>query len=116
MADKVGTIDEYIANFPDEIQSRLSEIRSIIREMAPDAEEAISYQIPAYRLDGKILMYFAGWRDHVSVYPIPPGDEKFLSELAQYRHGKGTARFALDESLPVDFIRRFAALHVARIR
>jgi uncharacterized protein YdhG (YjbR/CyaY superfamily) len=116
MADRVETIDEYIASFPADIQSRLSEIRSIVSQVAPEAEETISYQIPAYKLDGKILMYFAGWREHVSVYPIPPGDDEFLAQLAGYRHGKGTARFALDQPLPGDFIERFAQLHVERIR
>jgi len=116
MADRVETVDEYIAKFPADIQSRLFEIRSIVLQVVPDAEETISYQIPAYKLDGKILMYFAGWREHVSVYPIPPGDDEFLAELAGYQHGKGTARFASDAPLPVEFVERFARLHVARIR
>lgn len=100
------SVDQYIAGFPPGVQAILQRIRRTIRSTAPAAQEAISYQIPAFTLDGKYLIYFAGFRDHVSVYPAPRGAREFQKELAAYRGGKGTVRFPLDKPLPVGLIRR----------
>lgn len=116
MPEVATTIDEYIGRFPEEVQEILTSIRELVHDVAPDATEAISYQIPAFKLDGKILVYFAGWKDHVSMYPLPQGDTAFDTELKKYQSGKGTARFALDEPLPEAFVRRLLELHVNRIR
>lgn len=70
------SVDEYIGTFSGEVKDKLEEMRSIFREAAPDAEEAISYQIPTFKLNGKYVGYFAGFRDHVSFYPIPRDDEE----------------------------------------
>ncbi len=113
MAD--ATIDDYIASFPEEVQTILGEVRRTIREAAPDAVESISYQIPTYKLNGKPLIYFAGWKHHISIYPLPSGDDSFEAELDQYRSGKGTAKFPLDQPIPYDLIRKMVELHVARI-
>jgi uncharacterized protein YdhG (YjbR/CyaY superfamily) len=76
----------------------------------PKAEEKISYQIPTFALDGRYLVYFAGWKNHISVYPLPEADEAFERELAPYKSGKGTVKFPLNKPIPYDLIGRLAAL------
>jgi uncharacterized protein YdhG (YjbR/CyaY superfamily) len=96
----VATVDDYIEGFPAKTQKILKKIRATIRKAAPEAEERISYGIAGYFENG-ILIYFAGFKDHVSVYPAPRGEPGFKKELAVYKGGKGTVQFALDK--PVDF-------------
>jgi uncharacterized protein YdhG (YjbR/CyaY superfamily) len=109
---KPADIDEYIAGFPKETQKVLKLIRATIRKAAPKAEEAISYAIPAYKLDGEWLIYFAGFKNHVSVYPAPRGKPEFRDELAQYKGGKGTVQFPLDKPIPVDLITRIVEYRI----
>ena len=99
------TVDDYIAGFPDEIQAILVQIRSIIRETVPDAEEVISYQMPTYRLNGN-LVHFAAFKHHIGFYPTPTGVEAFKDEVEPYQHAKGSIRFPLDEPIPYDLIRK----------
>jgi uncharacterized protein YdhG (YjbR/CyaY superfamily) len=96
-------IDEYIAGFPKDVQKTLSKIRSTIKKAAPKAEEAISYQIPTFRLNGN-LIHFAAYKNHIGLYPAPRAVEKFKKDLARYGAGKGTLRFPLDEPIPYDLI------------
>jgi uncharacterized protein YdhG (YjbR/CyaY superfamily) len=105
-----ATVDEYIASFPAEVQRTLEEVRAAIRAAVPGTEERISYGIPTFALDGRYVVYFSGWKRHVSVYPIPDAanDKAFDRELARYRAGKGTLKFALDEPMPIDLIQRVA--------
>jgi uncharacterized protein YdhG (YjbR/CyaY superfamily) len=105
------TVDDYIAGFPAEVQAILEEIRSIIREMAPDAEEVISYQMPTYRLHGN-LVHFAAFKNHIGFYPTPTGVAAFEDELMPYRHAKGSIRFPLDQPIPYDLIRKIVAFRV----
>lgn len=108
-------IDEYIAGFPPAVQKILREIRSVIRKAAPKALESISYQIPTYKLDGKVLIYFAGFAKHVSVYPAPRDAREFGKELAGYKGGKGTVQFPLNKAIPYDLITRIVNFRVANI-
>ena len=85
-----NSIDEYIATFPGEIQKILEEMRATIKAAAPDAREKISYQIAAFELNDRNLIRFAGWKKHISIYPIPSGTEAFNKEIAPYMDGKGT--------------------------
>lgn len=101
---KASTIDEYIEDFPEEAQKVLQQIRETIKKAAPDAEECISYAIPSFRLKGRQLIYFAGYKSHVSVYPAPRGNEAFAEELSRYKGGKGTVQFPLDKRLPLSLI------------
>ena len=94
------TVDGYIGGFPAETQKILKKIRSTIKKAAPKAEERISYGIAGYFENG-ILVYFAGFKNHVSVYPAPRGEPEFKKELAFYNGGKGTIQFPLDE--PIDY-------------
>lgn len=97
------SIDEYIAGFPGDIQALLQQIRLTIREAAPQAEEAISYQIPTFKLGGSPLVYFAAYKKHIGLYPIPKGTA-LKDQLSAYEAGKGTLRFPLDEPIPFDLI------------
>lgn len=101
----VQSMDEYIARFPPEIQEILAKIRAVIREAAPDATEAIRYEIPTFVLHGN-LVHFAAFQNHIGFYPTPAGIEAFQEELAPYTAGKGTIRFPLDRPIPYDLIRR----------
>lgn len=107
------SIDEYIAACPTETHERLQAIRAAIKKIAPDAKEKISYQIAAFELNGRNLVHFAGWKRHVSLYPVPAGDEAFEEEISRYVDGKGTLKFPLDEPLPVKLIEKVVKLHVA---
>ena len=106
------SIDDYIAGFPDDVQEVLQQIRATIRDAAPDAEETISYGIPTFRLNGTYLVYFAGYRKHVSVYPAPVGNAEFAAEMAVYGSGKGTAKFPLDRPIPQDVIRKIVQFRI----
>jgi uncharacterized protein YdhG (YjbR/CyaY superfamily) len=104
-------IDEYIAGFPADVQKLLEKIRRTIRKAAPDAEEAISYQIPAFKLKGN-LIFFAAYKKHIGLYPAPRGSEEFETELAGYKGGKGTVQFPLDKPIPYDLISRITKFRV----
>lgn len=105
-------IDEYIAAFPHDVQAVLRQVRATIRAAAPEAEEAISYQIPTFKLNGTYLIYFAGFKKHVSVYPAPVGNAEFAEEMAVYGSGKGTAKFPLDRPIPFDLITRMVEFRI----
>ena len=115
MSDKVifNTIDEYIATFPEEVQKILKDIRSIIKAIAPDAKEKISYQIPCFELNGRNLIHFAGWNRHISMYPVTTGDEAFEKKISRYVAGKGTLKFPLDEPIPLELIGEIVKFRVA---
>jgi uncharacterized protein YdhG (YjbR/CyaY superfamily) len=108
-----GEIDAYIAGFPPDVRRRLQEIRSTIRKAAPRAREVISYKIPAFSLDGKQFIYFAGYKKHVAVYPVPAGDARFRTQIEKYRAGKGTLRFPLDKPIPRAVIRKIASFLIS---
>ena len=105
---KFHTVDGYIASFPREASAVLKAVRETIRNAAPaEVEEAISYQIPTFKLDGRYLIYFAGWKDHVSVYPTPVAmTEALQRDLEPYRSGKASANFPLDRPVPYGLISR----------
>lgn len=102
---KFKTVDQYISTFPKDAQAILEEVRRIIRTEAPEAEEGISYNIPAFQLGGKYPLYFAGYKAHIGIYPVPSGTDEFNKKLAPYVAGKGTIRFPLGRPLPVDLLK-----------
>ena len=102
-------IDEYIAAFPPELQEILQKIRFAIRNAAPDAQETISYQIPAFKLNGT-LVYFAAFKKHIGFYPPIRGDAKLMKAVSPYAGEKGNLRFPLDQPIPYDLIERIAKL------
>lgn len=101
-----SSIDAYIEGFPTNTRAMLKEIRSLVREIVPDATETISYQMPTFDLGGKHLVHFAGYDAHIGFYPIPTSIEAFKEELSAYKTGKGSVQFPLDKPLPLDLIRR----------
>jgi uncharacterized protein YdhG (YjbR/CyaY superfamily) len=106
VAATFATIDDYIGSFPEDVQDVLEQVRRRIRKVVPAGEETISYQIPTITLDGTYLVFFAGWKNHISLYPIPTDDEALERKLAPYQSGKGTLKFPLDKSIPYDLIER----------
>ncbi len=108
------SIDEYIAACPEGTHERLQAIRAAIKKLAPEAKEKISYQIAAFELNGKNLIHFAGWKKHISLYPIPAGDEAFKEEASKYADGKGTMKFPLDEPMPMKLVTKVIKLHLAQ--
>jgi uncharacterized protein YdhG (YjbR/CyaY superfamily) len=110
------SIDEYIACFPPATRKALEQVRSLIRGVAPDATEKISYAIPTFDLNGRHLVHFAGFAKHIGFYPIPSGIEAFREELAAYKQGRGSVQFPLDKPMPLDLIRRIVEFRVVENR
>ena len=113
MQSKISSIDEYIEKFPADVQPILRKVRQTIKAAAPEAGEKISYGIPTFTLNSKYLIYFAGWKHHISIYPIPVGDDAFNQEIAPYISGKGTLKFPIDQPLPLKLITKIVKLKVA---
>ena len=109
---KPNSIDEYIAGFPKETQKILEQIRATIRKAAPEAGETISYAIPTFTFKGRHLIYFAGYKNHISVYPAPRGNEAFKKVLSDYKGGKGTVQFPLDKLIPLDLITKIVKFRI----
>lgn len=109
-------VTAYINSCPKQAQPALREIRKTIREAAPDAEELIAYKMPAYKLNKKPLVYFAGYEKHVGFYATPTGHEAFVKGLAGYKQGKGSVQFPLDEPMPLDLIKRIVEYRVNQVR
>ena len=106
-----STIDEYIAQFPDDIQIILQNIRRIVHDAAPDAQEKIAYQMPTFTLNGN-LVHFAAFKNHVGFYPTPSGTEKFKKEIAAYKAAKGSIQFPLDQPIPYELITKIVKFRV----
>lgn len=106
------TIDNYIKSFPENVQELLKQIRSTIKENAPEAEESFAYQMPAYKTNGKPLVYFAGFKNHIGLYATPTGHAKFEKELSKYKQGKGSVQFPLDKPMPLNLIARIVKFRV----
>jgi len=105
------TIDEYIGGFPTEVQEILKKIRQTIHNAAPEAGEAISYQMPTFKMKGN-LVHFAAFKNHIGLYPTPSGTERFRKELSSYETGKGSIRFPLDKPIPYDLIAKIVKFRV----
>ena len=106
------TIDEYIKTFPEDVQSILERMRQTIRKAAPEAVEAISYQMPTFKLNGKNLVFFAAFKNHIGFYPIPSGIKAFKKELSQYKGGKGSVQFPIDKPVPYDLVKKIVIFRV----
>ncbi|MGH8872655.1 MAG: iron chaperone [Acidimicrobiia bacterium] len=106
MPDQIQTIDDYILSTPTEVRPILEELRRTIKKAAPGTEEKISYKMPAIELNGRYLVYFAAWKHHIALYPIPPLDEALEQEVARYRSGKDTLRLPLNEPVPYGLVER----------
>jgi uncharacterized protein YdhG (YjbR/CyaY superfamily) len=108
-----ANVDEYIQEFEKEIQERLNAIRKLILETAPQAIESISYGMPAYKVNKKPLVYFAGYKSHIGFYATPTGHEAFKKELSKYKQGKGSVQFPLSEPLPMKLIKEIVLFRLS---
>jgi len=105
------TIDEYIEAFPADVQKILQQLRETVRRAAPEAEEVISYQMPAFRLNG-ILVYFAAYKNHIGFYPTASGIAAFKDALSVYQTSKGAVRFPLSKPLPYDLVEKIVKYRI----
>ena len=102
----MNDVENYIATFPTEVQQILRQIRILILQTAPNAVEKLAYGMPGYKLNGKPLVYFAGYAKHVGLYATPVAHEAFANELKGYKQGKGSVQFPLNKPMPFDLIKR----------
>ncbi len=108
----MSEIDDYISKFPEGSHEIMQKIRAIIKDNAPDAVEQMAYGMPGYKTHGKPLVYFAGYKNHIGLYATPSGHEKFAKELSQYKQGKGSVQFPLNQPIPFDLIKKIVAFRV----
>jgi len=114
MAKKYNSITEYINDFPEEVANKLEKIRVCIKNEAPNSEELISYNMPAFK-QTKILVYFAAFKNHIGFYALPSGNEEFRNELLKYKTGKGSIQFPLNEPIPYNLISRIVEFRLKEI-
>lgn len=115
MAKRFKTMDEYIKTFPEDVQGILEKMRQTIGKAAPEATEAISYQMPTFKLNGKNLVHFAAWKNHIGFYPTPSGTEAFKKELSRYKGAKGSVQFPLEEPIPYDLVKKVVMFRMKEI-
>lgn len=106
MEKKISTVEEYIHSFPEDTGELLRQVRALVRTCVPEAVESISYGMPAYKLNGRPLVYFAAFKNHIGLYATPSGHAAFAEELSRYKQGRGSVQFPLNEPLPFDLIAR----------
>lgn len=109
------SVDEYILKFDPDVQEILKNFRKVIKEIAPDAEEKISYQMPTFYLHGN-LVHFAAFKNHIGFYPAPSAVEAFKNELSDYKVSKGAIQFPLGKTIPYDLVRKIVEFRVAENR
>lgn len=112
MNNNFKSVEEYIKTFPSEIQLILEKVRHIIFNKAPEAIESISYGMPAYKTNGKPLVYFAGYKNHIGFYATPTGHTEFANELSNYKQGKGSVQFPVDHPIPYWLIEQIVVFRV----
>jgi uncharacterized protein YdhG (YjbR/CyaY superfamily) len=110
--DPIRDIDEYIASCPAEVQNILQQVRQAIREAAPEATEKISYQMPAFAMNGRTLVYFAAWKKHIGFYPHGSKLEPLQAELEGFTRSKGAIQFPLEEPMPLELIQKIVRLRL----
>ena len=108
----MNEIEIYIKQFPDNVQEILQNIRKLINDNAPEADELFSYGMPAYKLNKKPLVYFAAFKKHIGLYATPSGHKEFQDKLAKYKQGKGSVQFPIDKPIPYKLIRRIVKFKV----
>src|SRR5260370_16343508 len=115
-AKKFETINEYIEAFQESVRTLLEKMRGTVEEDAPEAIESISYDMPTFKLDGKRLVYFSAWKNHIGFYSIPEGNEAFRKQLSPYSGPKGSLRFPLEKPIPYDLVKKIVTLRSKEIQ
>jgi uncharacterized protein YdhG (YjbR/CyaY superfamily) len=108
-------VDQYIQTFPESTQQILQKIRKLIQATAPASQQVISYQMPTFKLNGKVLVHFAAYEHHIGLYATPTGHKQFEKELSNYKQGKGSVQFPLDQEMPYSLIERIVKFRVEDI-
>lgn len=111
---KMTTVDEYILQFPVEVQAILQTLRKLVKDISPEAEEKMSYQMPTYYLKGN-LVHFAAYKNHIGFYPTPAGIDAFKDELSDYKSAKGSVQFPIDKPIPFELIKRIVEFRVSEM-
>ena len=111
---KMTTVDEYILQFPVEVQAILQTLRKLVKDIFPEAEEKMSYQMPTYYLKGN-LVHFAAYKNHIGFYPTPAGIDAFKDELSDYKSAKGSVQFPIDKPIPFELIKRIVEFRVSEM-
>lgn len=111
---KMTTVDEYILQFPVEVQAILQTLRKLVKDISPEAEEKMSYQMPTYYLKGN-LVHFAAYKNHIVFYPTPAGIDAFKDELSDYKSAKGSVQFPIDKPIPFELIKRIVEFRVSEM-
>ena len=111
----MNEVEQYITQFPEDVQEILHNIRNLILEEASSATEKIGYGMPGYYLNGKPLVYFAAFKNHIGFYATPNGQEAFKKELSQYKEGKGSVQFPLKEEIPYELIREIVKFRIENL-
>lgn len=112
MKKEIKSVEQYIKTFPEDVQILLDKLRRLILEIAPEATEGIAYGMPAYKTQGRPLVYFAAYKKHIGFYATPTGHAAFAEELSVYKQGKGSVQFPLDQAMPFDLIERIVEFRV----
>lgn len=115
-AAKPASVDEYIAGFPEEVQTILQQIRTVIKNTVPEANEVISYGMPTFRLNNAVLVHYAAFKNHIGFYATPTGHEAFQQELSEYHTGKGSVQFPLEQPMPLELITRMVTFRAQENR
>lgn len=110
------TIKAYIEEFPENIQTILQQVYRALEEVLPDAEETISYGMPTFKIDGKNVVHFAAFKNHIGFYPTPDGISEFEKELSHYKGAKGSVQFPLDKPMPLDLMKRIALFRLKKVK
>ena len=116
MDNKRNDIEKYLEQFPDNVQEILQNIRKLIKDNAPDAEESLAYGMPAYKTYKKPLIYFGAFRNHIGLYATPSGHHEFQIELSRYKQGKGSVQFPIDQPIPYKLIERIVKFRIIENR
>jgi len=110
---KFTSINEYVSTLPENAQKAMSEIIATIKAKVPNAEEHISYNMPAFKVNGEYFIHFSAWKNHIGMYPIPAGNEAFQKQIELYRSAKSSLNFPLDKPMPIKLIEKFIKFRIA---
>jgi len=110
---KFTSMNEYVSTLPENAQKAMEEVIASIKELVPEAEEHISYNMPAFKVNGEYFIHFSAWKNHIGMYPIPAGNEAFQKSVLKYKGAKSSLNFPLSEPMPLKFIAKVVKFRVA---
>ena len=110
MADRISTVDDYVASLPEDVRPVMEEVRRVVHRTVPDVGETISYQMPTFVLDGRPLVHVAAWKQHLGLYPLPPLDGDLAAQVEPYRGAKDAMQLRYDRPVPYDLVAQVVAV------